>query len=293
MRREESLERMLVDCAEKRVDLSQPRVMGVLNVTPDSFADGGRFQALENALEHASHMHAQGADIIDVGGESTRPGASPVSEQQELDRVIPVVEALSKEIPIPISIDTSKPAVMRAAVQAGAGLVNDVYALRAQGALQTVSELRVPVCLMHMQGRPQTMQRQPQYRDVVTEVKEFLRSRIQCCLTAGVSKHAIILDPGFGFGKTLAHNLSLLSDLGSFLELGFPLLVGLSRKSMFGELLGLVVGERLHASVSAAVIAVLNGASIVRVHDVRATVEALGVVHAVMADRGRTTSLPE
>lgn len=255
--------------------------MGVLNVTPDSFSDGGRFQDLDSALQHALHMYAQGAHIIDVGGESTRPGAPPVGEQQELDRVMPVVEALSQEIPIPISIDTSKPAVMRAAVRAGAGLVNDVYALQTAGALHTISELRVPVCLMHMRGRPQTMQQQPRYRDVVGEVKEFLRARVACCLDAGISRHAIVLDPGFGFGKTLAHNLSLLRDLGSFLELGFPLLVGLSRKSMFGKLLGLAAENRLHASVSAAVIAALNGASIVRVHDVRATVEALGVVKAI------------
>lgn len=267
------------------MDLTHTRVMGVLNVTPDSFSDGGCFQFAENALEHACRMYAQGADIIDVGGESTRPGAPSVSEQQELDRVIPVVEGLSRKIPIPISIDTSKPEVMRAAVNAGAGLVNDICALQAEGALHAVSELQVPVCLMHMQGTPQTMQRQPRYRNVVTEVKEFLRNRVECCLNAGIARRAILLDPGFGFGKSLAHNLSLLRDLGSFLELGFPLLVGLSRKSMFRDLLGLALDNRLHASVSAAVIAALNGASIVRVHDVRATVEALGVVHAIMAGR--------
>ncbi len=283
-----SSEHVVLDCAGQQLDLSQPRVMGVLNVTSESFSDGGRFLSLDRALDHAHRMHEEGADIIDVGGESTRPGATPISEQQELDRVLPVVEGLSNSISIPISIDTSKPAVMRAAVRAGAGLVNDVYALRAAGALQVISQLQVPVCLMHMQGKPRTMQRQPRYQDVVSEVKSFLCSRVECCLNEGISRHAILLDPGFGFGKTLEHNLSLLRELVSFTELGYPLVVGLSRKSMFGALLGLSVGERLNASVSAAVIAALRGASIMRVHDVRATVEALAVVQAVMRDDSPT-----
>lgn len=255
--------------------------MGILNVTPDSFSDGGDFISVDKALERAYLMVEEGAAIIDIGGESTRPGALPVSVQEELDRVLPIVEGLVAELSVPLSIDTSKPEVMRAAVQAGAGLINDVRALSAEGALQTVYELKVPVCLMHMQGEPRGMQHSPQYRDVVSEVKGFLADRVEACLKAGIGRESLIVDPGFGFGKGLVHNLSLLRHLGVIAELGLPLLVGLSRKSMFGALLNLPVDRRLYASLSAAVIAVLRGASIIRVHDVGATVEAIAVVQAV------------
>ncbi|MEN8128806.1 MAG: dihydropteroate synthase [Pseudomonadota bacterium] len=255
--------------------------MGILNVTPDSFSDGGDFISIDSALERAYLMVEEGAAIIDIGGESTRPGALPVSVQEELDRVLPIVEGLTAELSVPLSVDTSKPEVMRAAVRAGAGLINDVRALSAEGALQAVYELKVPVCLMHMQGEPRGMQHKPQYRDVVSEVKEFLADRVEACLKAGIARESLVLDPGFGFGKGLVHNLSLLRHIGVIAELGLPLLVGLSRKSMFGALLNLPVDRRLYASLSAAVIAVLRGASIIRVHDVRATVEAIAVAQAV------------
>ncbi|MBI3575230.1 MAG: dihydropteroate synthase, partial [Gammaproteobacteria bacterium] len=224
--------------------------MGILNVTPDSFADGGIFLAHENAVAHAHRMVAEGADIIDVGGESTRPGAQPVSAQQEIERVVPVIEALAKQIPVPISIDTSKPDVMRAAVAAGAGFINDVQALRADGALKVAAGLAVPVCLMHMQGEPRTMQENPRYADVTGEVLDFLRQRMQACVSAGIPRARIVIDPGFGFGKTLGHNLVLLRGLRAFAALGAPVLAGLSRKSMIGKALGLPVERRLHASVA-------------------------------------------
>ncbi len=264
------------------MDLGVPQVMGILNVTPDSFSDGGRFFAKATALEWARQMVEEGAAIIDIGGESTRPGARPVSVQEELDRVIPVIEVLAAELPLPISIDSSKPQVMREAVAAGAGLINDVMAFRAEGGLAAAVDTAVPICLMHMQGEPRTMQESPSYRDVVADVMGFLQERVQACLAAGVAPSRLVIDPGFGFGKTLEHNLSLLKNLKRFTELQLPLLVGISRKSMIGTLLGGVpADQRLSGSIAAAVMAVLEGASIIRTHDVRATVDALKVVEAV------------
>jgi dihydropteroate synthase len=264
------------------VDLRQPRVMGVLNVTPDSFSDGGQHAQLETALTHARALLAQGADFIDVGGESTRPGAVEVSEQEELDRTIPVIERLAAEIAVPISIDTQKPVVMRAAVAAGASLINDVAALRAEGALAAAADLNVPVCLMHMQGAPRTMQQTPHYVDVVSEVADFLQARAAACVEAGIPHEHILLDPGFGFGKTLDHNVTLMQGLPQLTELGYPLLIGVSRKSMIGMLAGSVeepvaVEQRLAGSVAAALFAVTQGAAILRVHDVAESVQALRV----------------
>ncbi len=275
---------MELDCNGRTLDLSQPRVMGILNVTPDSFSDGGRFLAREAALDQARAMAAAGAAIIDVGGESTRPGAEPVSEAEELERVIPVIEALRREIELPISVDTSKPAVMREAVRAGAGLINDVNALRAAGALEAAAEAGVPVCLMHMQGEPRTMQRDPRYQDVVAEVRDFLADRIAACEAAGIPAKRLLVDPGFGFGKTLEHNLTLLRRLHELTSLRRPLLVGLSRKSMLGALTGRPVEARQAASVAAAVLAAERGAAIIRVHDVAETVDALAVTRAVMEE---------
>ncbi|MBW8054085.1 MAG: dihydropteroate synthase [Acidiferrobacterales bacterium] len=255
--------------------------MGVLNVTPDSFSDGGLFLARDRAVDHAIRMVAEGAAIIDIGGESTRPGARGVSVQEELDRVIALIEALQQAIAVPISIDTSKPEVMRAAVAAGAGMINDVRALRAPEALQTAAQLGVPVCLMHMQGEPRTMQEDPRYVDVVQEVKEFLRLRSQACRDAGIHAANIIVDPGFGFGKTLEHNLELLRNLGELATLGTPVLVGLSRKSMIAKVLDLPLERRMIASVALAVVAVQNGANLVRAHDVGATCEAVRMAEAV------------
>lgn len=259
--------------------------MGILNVTPDSFSDGGKFQDLDEARRQAESMSDAGAAIIDVGGESTRPGAASVSAEQELDRVIPVVEALRKTVDLPVSIDTSKAAVMREAVAAGAAMINDVRALQEPEALHTVAELRVPVCLMHMQGRPRSMQQQPSYTDVAVEVTAFLAERVAKCVAAGISRNDIVVDPGFGFGKTHAHNIELLGNLRQLQSLGLPLLVGWSRKSTLGELTGQGVDDRLSASIAAAVIAVMNGALIVRAHDVRGTVDALKVVAATMEAR--------
>ncbi len=258
--------------------------MGILNLTPDSFSDGGRFLARDAALRHAEQMVEEGAGIIDIGGESTRPGAQPVSVEQELERVVPVIEALAAEIPVPISVDTLKPPVMREAAGAGAGLINDVMALQAPGAIETVAELKIPVCLMHMQGEPRTMQRQPHYEDVVAEVRDFLAERVAACEVGGIRRERILLDPGFGFGKTLAHNLSLLKHLAGLDSLGLPLLVGISRKSMIGSLLNEApVDRRVTGSVAAAVVAVMQGAAIIRAHDVRETVEALKVASAVLS----------
>ncbi len=271
-----------LNCRGRPLDVGRPLVMGILNVTPDSFSDGGCFLSLEQALTQARRMAADGADLLDIGGESTRPGAAEVSVQQELDRVIPLIETLSAELPIPLSVDTSKPEVMLAAVAAGAGLINDVYALRRPGALQVAAALDVPVCLMHMQGEPRTMQADPSYEDVLAEVSVFFRQRMADCEEAGIPAERIVLDPGFGFGKTLAHNLSLLQGLNRFVALGRPLLVGLSRKSMIGALLGDVpVPERLIGSVSAALLAWQQGASFFRVHDVKETVQAFRLAQAV------------
>lgn len=256
--------------------------MGVLNVTPDSFSDGGRFASLDAALRQAEAMALAGADIIDVGGESTRPGAETVSERQELERVLPVIEGIRRELDVCISIDSGKPGVMRAAVAAGAAMINDVFALRSPGALAAAAELRCPVCLMHMQGQPRSMQENPQYADVVAEVTAFLRERVAECMTAGIDKDLIIVDPGFGFGKTPAHNVELLGNLRALKEIGCPLLIGVSRKETLGALTGRAVDDRLPASIAAAVLAAAQGADIVRAHDVAATVDAMNVVRAVM-----------
>ena len=259
-----------------------PAVMGVLNVTPDSFSDGGRFAELDVARRHAERMADDGAAIIDIGGESTRPGAVDVSEAQELDRVLPIIEAIASTVNLPLSIDTSKPEVMRQAVAAGAVMINDVCALQESGALDAAADLGVMVCLMHMQGRPRTMQSQPEYSNVALEVTEFLGERVDACVAAGVSRDLITIDPGFGFGKTQAHNVELLANLRQLQTVGLPILVGLSRKSTLGELTGRDVDDRLSASISAAVIAVMNGAQIVRAHDVKETVDALRIAGAVM-----------
>jgi dihydropteroate synthase len=263
------------------LDLSEPVVMGILNVTPDSFSDGGRFNRIEAALARVREMIDEGVGIIDVGGESTRPGSPSVGQQEELDRVMPVIEAIRKISDLPISIDTTKPAVMRAACAAGAHLVNDVNGLRATGALQAVRDTGAAVCLMHMQGEPRTMQQQPHYDHVVREVTEFLEERVLACEAAGVSRECIVLDPGIGFGKNLDHNLALLGQIRQLLRLGLPVLIGVSRKSMFQQLLGRKVSERLPASLAAAALAVWQGAAIIRVHDVRATADAIRVVRAI------------
>lgn len=272
---------MQLECRNRRLDLSRPRVMGVLNVTPDSFSDGGEFLGAEQAVARAGEMVAEGADIIDIGGESTRPGAEPVSVEAELARVIPVIEALQGQVDALLSVDTSKPEVMRAAVDAGADIINDVCALQAPGALEAAARSRAAVCLMHMQGEPRTMQAHPDYANVVTDVAGFLRDRVAAAEAAGIARARLLVDPGFGFGKTLAHNLSLLKHLAEVADSGVPVLVGLSRKSMIGKLLELPVEQRLHPSVALAVIAVMRGASIVRVHDVAATVQALAMCAAV------------
>jgi dihydropteroate synthase len=273
-----------LDCAGRHLLLDRPRLMAIVNVTPDSFSDGGRHVDVEATVAHALRMVEEGADLLDVGGESTRPGADEVSEADELARVIPVIERLAVATQVPISVDTSKPAVMRAAVAAGAGMINDVRALRTEGALDAVAALGVPVCLMHMQGEPRSMQHAPQYDDVVAAVHGFLAERIFACEMAGIERRRLLIDPGFGFGKTLPHNLRLLRQLKRFCELGPPLLVGLSRKGMIGALTGRDVGDRVIGSAVAAVIAVQNGARIVRVHDVAATRDALAVWQAVAAE---------
>ena len=253
--------------------------MGVVNVTPDSFSDGGLFDSFEQALQHATQLIEQGADWLDVGGESTRPGSMPVDVQEELRRVIPVVEALV-EMKQPVSVDTSKPEVMRAAIRAGATMINDVNALRAPGALEAVAAGGVAACLMHMQGEPRSMQLNPEYHDVVSQVREFLSQRLRAALESGISHEQLIIDPGFGFGKTQTQNIQMLRQLGRFCDLGAPVMVGISRKSMLGKITGAEVNDRLHASVAAALVAVGKGARIVRVHDVKATKEALAVYNA-------------
>jgi dihydropteroate synthase len=261
-------------------DLSRPLVMGIVNVTPDSFSDGGRHWQRDAAIAHAQQLIAEGADMLDIGGESTRPGAQPVSVQEEMDRVLPVIESL-RGASVPVSIDTCKPQVMQAAIAAGVQMVNDINALQGATAMNVVAAGNVAVCLMHKQGNPQTMQLQPDYQNVVSEVSDFLRDRIAAVEVAGIGRNRIVIDPGFGFGKTLAHNLALLRELATLTELGVPILAGLSRKSMLGALTGQDVGQRLPASIAAALIAVQRGAAIVRVHDVRATVDALKVWQAV------------
>ena len=260
----------------------RPLVMGVVNVTPDSFSDGGLFDRPDRAVAHGLTLLEQGADLLDIGGESTRPGAEPVTEDEELARVMPVLEGLRRHSDAPISIDTSKPALMRAAAEAGADMINDVSALGAPGSLQAVVASGLPVCLMHMQGEPRTMQRNPSYDDVVGEVLDFFQDRLQTCLDAGVARESIVLDPGFGFGKSLDHNLALLHRLDELNSLGYPLLVGISRKSMLGALTGRKApDQRVAASVAAAVIAAQRGAAIVRVHDVAETIDALKIWSAL------------
>ncbi|MFA7300284.1 MAG: dihydropteroate synthase [Sideroxydans sp.] len=271
---------MLLHCGKFILSLERPLVMGVVNVTPDSFSDGGRYVSSAAAIDHAQQLIADGADILDVGGESTRPGATEVSEQEEIDRVLPIFEGLC-DSEVPVSIDTWKPGVMRAALKAGVSLVNDVNALQAPGALEVLAQSDAAVCLMHKQGSPQTMQRQPQYADVVAEVVDFLRERVAAAEMAGIAQARIVIDPGFCFGKTLVHNLDLLRQLDRLCALGVPVLAGLSRKSMLGAITGREVDDRKAASVAAALLAVQRGAAIVRVHDVRETVDALKLWEAV------------
>ena len=267
-------------CGAFALDLSRPLVMGVLNVTPDSFSDGGRFADREQALSHARRMRDDGADIIDIGGESSRPGAESVAQGVELSRVLPLVEALAAE-GIPVGVDTRKPAVMQAAIAAGAAMINDIAALREPGAIEACAQGGVGVCLMHMQREPRTMQAAPAYADVVSEVRDFLLTRARVCIDAGIARERIAIDPGFGFGKTLAHNLALLRALGTLAATDYPVVAGLSRKASLGEITGRSVDERMPASLAAALCAVARGAAIVRVHDVRATVDALKVWSAV------------
>jgi dihydropteroate synthase len=282
----------LLDCAGRALALDRARVVGIVNATPDSFSGDG-LPSLDAAIAQGLRMVEEGADALDIGGESTRPGADEVPVEEELRRVIPVIERLARECAVPIWIDTSKPEVMRAAVGAGAGLINDVFALRRDGALDAVAELKVPIVLMHMQGEPRTMQDAPQYDDVVAEVHRFLAERIFACEMSGISKKKIVVDPGFGFGKTLQHNLALLRQLARFTDLGVPVLAGLSRKGMIGTLTDRVHGERVHGSVAAALIAAQYGARLLRVHDVAATVDALKVWNAVAAQtvpKGKSSS---
>lgn len=262
--------------------------MGILNVTPDSFSDGGLWLEPGQALAQARRMLDEGARLIDVGGESTRPGAAPVSEQEELDRVVPIIERLRRELDCVISVDSMKPAVMRAAVAAGAGLINDVNALRAEGAVEAAAQTGAAVCLMHMQGEPRSMQTAPHYQDVLSEVHAALRARIEACLAAGIPRGRLLIDPGIGFGKSLEHNLRLLARLDAFADLGCPLLLGVSRKSLFGKLLGLPVNERLIPSVVTAALAIQQGAAIIRAHDVRATVQAVQTAQAIRQARRET-----
>ena len=274
----------LLRCADKTLDLTHPLVMGVLNVTPDSFSDAGRFASPDEAVQHGLRLAAEGAALIDVGGESTRPGARPVTAEEELRRVLPVIEQLRRATTAVISIDTSKPEVMRAAASAGAGFINDVRALREPGALEAAAASGCGLCLMHMQGEPRTMQVAPHYRDVVGEVRAFLAARVAACRDAGIDAARITIDPGFGFGKSLEHNLTLLRHLPELAADGPPVLVGLSRKSTVGKLTGREPGERVYGSVALAVIAALKGAHIIRAHDVAATVDALKVTAAVAAE---------
>lgn len=268
-------------CGKYQLTLNRPHVMGIVNVTPDSFSDGGKFSTVDLAVKHALTLIDEGADILDIGGESTRPGAQPVSLDEELSRVIPVIETLSQITKVPISIDTYKPEVMRQAIIVGADIVNDIRALQEENALAIVAQSNVGVCLMHMQGTPQTMQIEPQYVDVVAEVKQFLIERMQAAIRHGIVKNRLLLDPGFGFGKARTHNIALIQHLEVLNEIGQPLLVGLSRKSVLGAIAGGDESQRLFASIAASVISAMKGAKILRVHDVKATVEALKIVTAI------------
>ena len=283
-----------LNCGGRALRLDRPRIAGVINVTPDSFSDGGSFLDAGDAIAHGLKLAEEGADVLDVGGESTRPGAAEISAQDEIARVVPVIEALAKKTAIPIAIDTSKPEVMRAAVAAGAGFINDVRALRRDGALDAAAALKVPVCLMHMQGEPGTMQDAPHYEDVVSDVRRFLAERLFACEMSGIDKKRVVVDPGFGFGKTLEHNLALLRALDQFAALGVPLLVGLSRKGMIGTLTGRErPADRAAGSAAAALLAVQKGAAIVRVHDVAVTRDALAVWEAVATGFKRAAGAPK
>jgi len=268
-------------CGNRVLDLSRPHVMGILNVTPDSFSDGGRFNQHDAALRHAAQMVAAGATLIDIGGESTRPGARVVSPTEELERVAPVVEAIARELDVVISVDTSTPAVMRETARLGAGLINDVRSLQRDGALDAAFDTGLPVCLMHMRGEPGTMQDDPRYPDILQEVRSFLEERIAVCEAAGIPRERVVIDPGFGFAKTQGHNLNLFRQMERLMDMGCPLLVGVSRKSMVGRALGREVGERLYGSLALAALAVAKGASIIRVHDVTETVDVVRMIHAV------------
>jgi len=276
----------VLNCAGRPLDLSRPCVMGILNVTPDSFSDGGDFVGADAAIAHALHMQGAGAAIIDVGGESTRPGSTGVSVEEELARVIPVLEALSGVVSVPLSVDTSKPEVMVAAAKAGAGLINDVMALRREGALEAARQTGLPICLMHMRGTPETMQNEPQYTDVVSEIEAFLQERIDAASAAGIDSAQLIVDPGFGFGKTDTHNAALLAGLPRLAGLGLPVLAGLSRKSLVGRVLGRDMADRLAGSVAAAALATWQGARIIRAHDVAETLDAVRLADYVKQNGG-------
>ena len=271
---------MFLQCGNFNLSLEYPLIMGIVNVTPDSFFDGGRLVSHQAAFDRALQLMDEGAHILDVGGESTRPGASLVSGDEEMRRILPLVESLSNRN-IPVSVDTHKPEVMRAAIKAGASMINDINAMQTEGALEIVASSSVAVCLMHKQGDPQTMQTDPQYRDVVAEVMDFLKARVEIALEAGITRNRLVIDPGFGFGKNFDHNVELLHRMDHFKELGIPLLAGLSRKSMLGKITGRDVADRLAASITAAVLAVLKGAKIIRVHDVKATKDAFAVIQAI------------
>ncbi|MDG1732987.1 MAG: dihydropteroate synthase [Thalassotalea sp.] len=271
-----------IQFADKQLDLADVQVMGILNVTPDSFSDGGKFSQIDNALAQVASMIKDGATIIDIGGESTRPGAKDVSLNDELDRVIPIIEAIKQRFDVVISLDTSKSEVMGAGIAAGVGLINDVRALQNDGCLAELANSNLPICLMHMQGMPRTMQANPQYKDVITDIIEFFEQRISACEQVGIAKERLILDPGYGFGKTLEQNYELLARQKELSVLGLPILAGISRKSMIGNLLQRDVSERLAGSLSAAMLATINGAKIIRVHDVKETVDALKVLNATL-----------
>ncbi|WP_336956800.1 dihydropteroate synthase [Serratia sp. KG1D] len=278
---------MQLTVRDMTLNLSHPQVMGILNVTPDSFSDGGRHNTLNQALVHAHTLISAGATMIDIGGESTRPGAAEVSEEEELERVVPVVEALAQRFEVFISVDTSKAGVIRESAQAGAHLINDIRSLQEPGALAAAAESGLPVCLMHMQGQPRTMQQAPHYDDLIADVQAFFEHHIRRCNEAGITNQKLLLDPGFGFGKNLAHNYQLLARLSEFHRFGLPLLVGMSRKSMIGQLLNVPPDQRVIGSVACAVIAAMQGAQIVRVHDVKETVEAMRVVEATLSAKGQ------
>ncbi|CNJ10656.1 dihydropteroate synthase [Yersinia aldovae] len=273
---------MQLTARDRILDLSYPQVMGILNVTPDSFSDGGHHDNLDKALQHAELMLSAGATLIDIGGESTRPGAAQVSEQEELDRVVPVVEALAKRFDVWLSVDTSKAAVITESAQAGAHLINDIRALQQPGALEAAANTGLPVCLMHMQGQPQSMQQSPHYDDLMADINQFFQHHIERCVAAGIAKSKLLLDPGFGFGKNLAHNYQLLARLAELHHFELPLLVGMSRKTMVGQILHVPPQQRVTGSVACAVIAAMQGAQIVRVHDVKETVEAMRIVEATL-----------